>query len=213
MTMEISPYPGIFRNLVKKSSMHPPLLKSKPRLLLGLAITLCAVLIASPSVASDANRASHTTSKVTETINRLIRDGYQSRGIEPASLCSDTTFARRVYLDLAGRIPLPSEVAAWNSEPSQERREQLVDSLLSSEDHFKHFADLFDTLLMGRVDEAQYRKRQENHWNQYLQNVIRQNRPWNKVVDEILLARSRGCLLYTSPSPRDLSTSRMPSSA
>ena len=24
---------------------------------------------------------------------------------------------------------------------------------------------------------------------------------------------SRGCLLYTSPSPRDLSTSRMPSSA
>ena len=27
------------------------------------------------------------------------------------------------------------------------------------------------------------------------------------------LARSMGCLLYTSPSPRDLSTSRMPSSA
>ena len=26
-------------------------------------------------------------------------------------------------------------------------------------------------------------------------------------------ARVRGCLLYTSPSPRDLSTSRMPSSA
>ena len=26
-------------------------------------------------------------------------------------------------------------------------------------------------------------------------------------------ARSSGCLLYTSPSPRDLSTSRMPSSA
>ena len=26
-------------------------------------------------------------------------------------------------------------------------------------------------------------------------------------------ARARGCLLYTSPSPRDLSTSRMPSSA
>ena len=26
-------------------------------------------------------------------------------------------------------------------------------------------------------------------------------------------ARIRGCLLYTSPSPRDLSTSRMPSSA
>eukprot|EP00829_Urostomides_striatus_P012214 TRINITY_DN3171_c0_g1_i2.p2 TRINITY_DN3171_c0_g1~~TRINITY_DN3171_c0_g1_i2.p2 ORF type:complete len:112 (+),score=53.20 TRINITY_DN3171_c0_g1_i2:48-338(+) len=29
----------------------------------------------------------------------------------------------------------------------------------------------------------------------------------------ILILRLRGCLLYTSPSPRDLSTSRMPSSA
>ena len=27
------------------------------------------------------------------------------------------------------------------------------------------------------------------------------------------IARVEGCLLYTSPSPRDLSTSRMPSSA
>ena len=31
--------------------------------------------------------------------------------------------------------------------------------------------------------------------------------------DEVLLSRLRTCLLYTSPSPRDLSTSRMPSSA
>ena len=33
----------------------------------------------------------------------------------------------------------------------------------------------------------------------------------DKVVDEIKALG--GCLLYTSPSPRDLSTSRMPSSA
>ena len=29
----------------------------------------------------------------------------------------------------------------------------------------------------------------------------------------VITSRRRGCLLYTSPSPRDLSTSRMPSSA
>ena len=34
------------------------------------------------------------------------------------------------------------------------------------------------------------------------------------VIDNVpLVAASMGCLLYTSPSPRDLSTSRMPSSA
>ena len=39
----------------------------------------------------------------------------------------------------------------------------------------------------------------------------------NTLIDKVLDSRSRaipkGCLLYTSPSPRDLSTSRMPSSA
>ena len=30
---------------------------------------------------------------------------------------------------------------------------------------------------------------------------------------EKMIGQSIGCLLYTSPSPRDLSTSRMPSSA
>ena len=32
-------------------------------------------------------------------------------------------------------------------------------------------------------------------------------------VGTMLIAASQGCLLYTSPSPRDLSTARMPSSA
>ena len=36
---------------------------------------------------------------------------------------------------------------------------------------------------------------------------------YNGVIKNALLAQFPDCLLYTSPSPRDLSTSRMPSSA
>ena len=36
------------------------------------------------------------------------------------------------------------------------------------------------------------------------------NSPWSS---NLVAARKKDCLLYTSPSPRDLSTSRMPSSA
>ena len=35
----------------------------------------------------------------------------------------------------------------------------------------------------------------------------------NSSIELVLLQHSMSCLLYTSPSPRDLSTSRMPSSA
>ena len=47
--------------------------------------------------------------------------------------------------------------------------------------------------------------------------VIKRIYPWfdpsGIIVDTLLLSRLYHCLLYTSPSPRDLSTSRMPSSA
>ena len=60
----------------------------------------------------------------------------------------------------------------------------------------------------------------------FLSNYLeKENLEWDKVinplneVNEILrwswgvISHLNGCLLYTSPSPRDLSTSRMPSSA
>ena len=47
-------------------------------------------------------------------------------------------------------------------------------------------------------------------------NIVAGNWKMNKTLQEgIALAKelNETCLLYTSPSPRDLSTSRMPSSA
>jgi len=43
------------------------------------------------------------------------------------------------------------------------------------------------------------------------QYVLENGKPFSD--SELKLLKSIGCLLYTSPSPRDLSTSRMPSSA
>ena len=49
--------------------------------------------------------------------------------------------------------------------------------------------------------------------------IVGQNRLQKTVIDGIVMQKIRKagdaktCLLYTSPSPRDLSTSRMPSSA
>ena len=40
-----------------------------------------------------------------------------------------------------------------------------------------------------------------------------QTQRWNPRMGPFIYGARNGCLLYTSPSPRDLSTSRMPSSA
>ena len=51
----------------------------------------------------------------------------------------------------------------------------------------------------------------ENGW-QLLKEEL-SYKPWMSKDDSIDILNAYTCLLYTSPSPRDLSTSRMPSSA
>ena len=50
-----------------------------------------------------------------------------------------------------------------------------------------------------------------------MRNIIQSGGEWfaeaQRRVQSILPGKRKDCLLYTSPSPRDLSTSRMPSSA
>ena len=57
----------------------------------------------------------------------------------------------------------------------------------------------------GLYDVEEFKKRE----------LLDLNTPWGKPSDHILKTNyyNKDCLLYTSPSPRDTVTSRMPSSA
>ena len=134
-----------------------------------------------------------SSERISDAIDRFMKQGYDQRGIEGSARCEDTVFLRRLYLDLAGRIPTHAEFESWLS--GDRNRTELIDHLLDSEDFVQHFSDLFDTLLMGRASENQYRQRDQNQWRAYLEAAIREGRPWSQVVQEILLAR-----------PNDLST-------
>lgn len=129
------------------------------------------------------------TESPTAKINELIRSGWEEQNVKPAPRCSDRTFVRRVYLDLAGRVPSLSEVEGFLADDRQDKRIRLIDALLEDEGYVQHFADLFDALLMGRAEERKYAERVKHGWRGYLENVFRQNRPWNEVAEEILVAR------------------------
>lgn len=122
-------------------------------------------------------------------ISEFLEDGWESMQITPAEDCIDQVFVRRLYLDVAGRIPTVAERDAFLQDARPERRHHLVMSLTQSEDYVQHFADMFDTLLMGRGSSEKYRQRASSHWRAWLERVFRQNRPWNDVVGQILLAR------------------------
>ncbi len=99
-----------------------------------------------------------------------------------ASLCDDRTFARRIHLDLIGRIPTAAESDAFLRERRTSRRSMLVDRLLASPEHARHLREVFDVVLMG--------KRTGNAaWTAYLEGAFHTNRPWDRIVRDVLLAR------------------------
>ena len=125
----------------------------------------------------------------TARIDSLVARAWQQKSIAPAKRCSDPTFVRRVYLDLVGRVPTTDESRAFLADQREQRRQHLVELLLDSEDHAQHFADVFDAILMGRAAEHVYDKRVHHGWRGYLETMFRENRPWDEVAREILIAR------------------------
>lgn len=125
---------------------------------------------------------------ITSRIDREIQAGYEKAQVASTGLCADEVYLKRVMLDLVGRIPTLAERTTFLQDASPDKRLRLIDELLASEDYVQHFADVMDSLLMGRAHRGKMAERRA-HWRPYLERVFRENRAWDQVAREILLAR------------------------
>lgn len=140
-------------------------------------------------------------SEPTAAIDFLVQAGWAERGVTPAGPADDRAFLRRVYLDLAGRIPTAAEAAAFLSDAEPGRRARWVDRLLAGDEYPRTFRETWDTLLMGRNAGRREQRRRDNGWFAFLEDAFRRNRPWNEVVSDLIVARptdatSRGALWF-----------------
>ena len=96
-----------------------------------------------------------------------------------AEKASDAEFIRRIYLDLAGRLPSVEETRAFLSDPAADKREKLIDKLLASGDHVRRMTQVFHVMLMERLgDHAE--------WQKFLKASFEANKPWDQMVRDIL---------------------------
>ena len=134
-------------------------------------------------------------------IDLLLEIEWRQRQIQPSPRCNDDCYVRRVYLDLIGRIPNLMELDSFLADTDSNKREQLANRLVASAEHARHMREIFDVVLMGRGSERSMRQRREEEWHAYLERCFAENRPWDQVAREILLARpqskrDRGSVWY-----------------
>ncbi len=129
------------------------------------------------------------TTEPSAAIDHFLAAEWQARGITPAPACDDRAFVRRVYLDLAGRIPTREEASAFLDDASAEKRTVLVDRLLANDEYARTFREIWDALLMGRHTGRREQRRRENGWFDFLETAYKQDRPWNEVVRVLITGR------------------------
>ncbi len=105
--------------------------------------------------------------------------------VNTSLLATDAEFMRRVFLDLLGTVPSREEAKVFLNDPSEDRREKLVERLINDPRLNHHLAVTFDVMLMERTTDSAVKT---PAWRQYLYESFANNKPYNVLAKEILSA-------------------------
>jgi hypothetical protein len=159
------------------------------RLKMGLGV-LCLPLLC-PGVwaaGPPANRPVEDVLTLAKRIDRHLAAGFVKHKVTPAPLAGDAEFVRRVYLDLAGRIPRVSEARLFLESKKPDKRRRLVEQLLSSSLYVNHFTNVWRALLLPQNNnqQVQFYANQIQNW---VRIRLRDNAPYDKMVRDLLTTR------------------------
>jgi hypothetical protein len=122
-------------------------------------------------------------------LDRYVESKLIDRNRVPNPIAEDEVFLRRVYLDVAGRIPTLQEATEFLDSADPNKRADLIDALLSSPDYVSNFYNFWaDTLRL--VDRPQPNIIADPY-HAYIKDAIRDNKKYNQWVDEMLTANGK----------------------
>jgi Protein of unknown function (DUF1553)/Protein of unknown function (DUF1549) len=108
-------------------------------------------------------------------------------GVPPSGVCDDSTFIRRVNLDIAGRLPSDDETKAFLASNDPDKRDKLIDELLRSPDYADFFANKWTALLKNRRDDT-VDIVSNFAFHAWVRDSLLANKPYDQLVRELLAA-------------------------
>lgn len=126
-------------------------------------------------------------------IDNAIFADLQKKGIAPAEKTNDFEFARRVTLDLTGRIPTYDALIQFTTNPSATKRADLINQLLNSPEWVDkwtmYFGDLYrntrNSDVTPRFDAGR------NAFYRWIKASLEANKPYNQMAMELIASKSR----------------------
>jgi hypothetical protein len=106
-------------------------------------------------------------------IDEYLFSRMEKDGIPHSELTTDAEFCRRVYLDATGLLPTPEALLKFVSDPSPDKRDRLIDSLVGSEEFSEQWGWFLGDIIQGASDFP-------------LREMIKADRPYNEIVHDMI---------------------------
>lgn len=138
-----------------------------------------------------------TLNKYTAYIDELIYTDLRNKRIRPTPQVDDTTFVRRLYLTVIGRIPTQAELLQYLNERGSDKKDKLIQKLLKSEGYVNHQMNWWMDMLRVQDRPQGLNINAGGIYKKWLRQALRENKPYDDIVKE--LVASNGSLYGGSP--------------
>jgi len=121
-------------------------------------------------------------------IDRLVYEKLKKLRIAPSELSTDEVFLRRVYLDIVGILPTREEYQRFLERKEPNKRELLIEELLSRKEFIELWVMNWAELLQIRSSNDVSKKAMLLYYN-WLEDRLSRNVPMDQMVRELLGSR------------------------
>lgn len=123
-------------------------------------------------------------------IDQHVFAKLKTLGLPPSGECDDSTFLRRVTLDLTGRIPTLAETQEFLASKEANRRTAKIDQLLDSVGYAQLFANKWAGILRNKSQGGLEQVSRETHgFYDWIQASLNANKPFDEFATELVTAR------------------------
>jgi len=119
-------------------------------------------------------------------VDQFTAKKWKELGLVPSEICTDEQFARRVYLDITGSLPTPTQITAFIADTDATKRDKLVDKLCDSPEYAFFFANKWADVLRVKRRALAERASGTFAFHEWIREQIAADLPYSDFVRGVL---------------------------
>ena len=120
-------------------------------------------------------------------IDGHVWDKLKRLGLTASGAAPETTFHRRVYLSILGRLPAPDETRTYLADTDLKKAEKVIDRLLARPEYADFWANKWVDLLRPNPYHAGIKA--TLNLDEWIREQFRKNAPYDQFVKELITAK------------------------